>query len=330
MPGKARGDYHNNPDETYNNSGEIAVNIYFLEVNLVEGVFDKTRLTGQKYVLHLRSRNNILTFKIEYNNLIFEEIINIENGIPVSCSSKTLASYLTGTVYTGAYPGPLLDYKFILLFDIEDYNDLTTFKEGSIKVIIEQGQSEGNLRSINNLIKHINQETDVQISYQTDNLGVNLGEMVCIIISDHSYPNGFPKDLIGYCKKLPTTNTQGIDTFYSFRPKLSKVLKLNGTTLLDQTNKINKEFNNIKINNYKENCIFFNSILAYSTLRYMFAGLSNNSVFSCKWLYSNNYKKFLRILENSEFSAAVPLFTQPQKGFDFSDYNKYYRECPHK
>lgn len=59
----------------------------------------------------------------------------------------------------------------------------------------------------------------------------------------------------------------------------------------------------------------------------MFAGLSNNSVFSCTWLCANNYKKFLRNLENSEFSAAVPLFTEPQPGFDFSNYNQYFRSC---
>ena len=152
------------------------------------------------------------------------------------------------------------------------------------------------------------------------------------LTSDHSYPNGFPKKLIGYCKNLPTTNTTGIDTFYSFKPKLSKVLKLEGENLLDQTNKINKKYNNISIKDYKKNCIFFDSILAYTTLRYMLAGLSNGSIFSCKWLYSNNYNKFLRNLENpenSDFSDFVKLFKEPnpQLGFDFTDYNKYFRSC---
>jgi len=61
----------------------------------------------------------------------------------------------------------------------------------------------------------------------------------------------------------------------------------------------------------------------------MLAGLSNDSIFSCKWLYFNNYNKFLINLENSEFSAFVQIFTepQPQLGFDFRDYNKYFREC---
>ena len=36
--------------------------------------------------------------------------------------------------------------------------------------------------------------------------------------------------------------------------------------------------------------------IVISLKRYMLAGLSNNSVFSCKWLYSNNYNKFLRNL----------------------------------
>ncbi len=62
--------------------------------------------------------------------------------------------------------------------------------------------------------------------------------------------------MIGYRNNLPTNNTTGIDTFYSFRPNLCKVLKLEGENLLDQTNKINEQFNNVTINEFEQNCIF--------------------------------------------------------------------------
>ena len=175
--------------------------------------------------------------------------------------------------------------------------------------------------------------TEFQILVSTDESTINLGEMFSIVTSDVSYPNGLPKKVIGYCKKLTTTNTTGIDTFYSFKTNLSKVLKLTGDCLLDQTNNINLKFNGVTIDQVIKNCYFFGNILIYCTLRYILAGLSNGSIFSCKWLYANHYEEFLRNLEKSEFSEELPIFTKNPNGFipvDFTDYNKYFRSCNHK
>ena len=179
------------------------------------------------------------------------------------------------------------------------------------------------LNSINNKLKDNN--LNVFMEFQTDKKGLNLGEMYCQIDSDKKYPNGYPQKYIGTCVgyKIPK-NTAIKNTFYSFKPNLQKVLKLSGKVLYEQTKNINNKYNT-----GLNDCQFYYNILSYSTLRYMCGGLSNCSVFSTKWLCSNNYDKFLINLENSEFSEAVSLFTEPQPefDFDFSNYKKYYRKC---
>jgi len=227
-----------------------------------------------------------------------------------------------------------LTYSIELTFDYFIEPTISNlYSVGNIKLVVnpqanddlEETQSPSSnptlLKSINKKLKDNN--INVFIEFQTDKIGLNLGEMYCRIYSDKEYPNSYPKRYIGTCVdyQIPT-NSKIISTFYSFKPKLKKVLKLDGNVLYQQTKNINKKYKS-----GLNDCQFYFNILAYSTLRYIFAGLSNNSKFSIKWLYSNNYELFLYNLQNSEFSAAVPLFTKPQPEFDFSNYNRYYREC---
>jgi hypothetical protein len=324
---------YKNRTETYTNPSEINVNIYFEEIQL-NFSFETSESGGNqlKYILSLKLNDakTELTFEITYKNELISGILFIDNNGNVS-SFRNITRLLDihiDNLNEGNYIIAGFNFVFTVRLIIKDCRDLTTFKQTQVEVLLQQEQETTPIMStLNSFLSKINSNTEVQIYYQTDNLKLNLGEMVSLLKSDHSYPNGLSKKLIGYCNNLPTTNTTGIDTFYSFKPKLSKVLKLEGDNLLDQTNKINEQFNNITIDRVDKNCVFFRNILAYSTLRYIFAGLSNNSIFSCTWLCSNNYKKFLRNLENSEFSAVVPLFTEPQPGFDFSNYNQYYRSC---
>jgi hypothetical protein len=329
---------YNSKSTIYKDPFSIKVPIYLVRVDITRTESTpvdpgRSEVIFYNLTLELNQTKTEITLNLTHN--VRENFVEFTSGI-INLDCKSILSWrnISGIKLLQETSNKLLilhseDFRFFFTLELTDYSDLTTFKYTNISKTI---QSSNLIEEIGifipTLFKH--NDTEVQIYYQTDNLGVNLGEMICKITSDHSYPNGFPKKLIGYCDGATTTNTSGIDTFYSFKPKLSKILKLEGSTLLDQTNKLNEESNGITIDNYIDNCIFFNNILAYSTLRYMFAGLSNNSIFSCKWLYANNYFKFLRNPENSEFSAAVPLFTEPQKGFDFSDYNKYYRSCPHK
>lgn len=179
------------------------------------------------------------------------------------------------------------------------------------------------LKSINKKLRENN--VILNINFKTDEFGLNLGEMFCRLDSNKIFPNGYPKKYIGRCVdyQIPT-NSKIKTTLYSFKPNIQKVLKLSGNVLYQQTKNINDKYET-----GLNDCQFYYNILGYSTLRYIFAGLSNNSVFSLKWLCSNNYQKFLINLGNSEFSEAVPLFTEPQPefDFDFSNYNRYYRKC---
>lgn len=326
--------YTSKQEETYTNPSEIKVRIYFSRIELSNEKSFNSLSNQVEYILSLslNDAKNRLTFSITHENVNYIGFATIdERGKIYSFRSENFG------LQSGENQSQeqiMIGFKspFSVRFVIKDCRDLKTFVDAKVEVIVQQEENPETtaiMKSINKFLTKAIDDTEVEIYYQTDNLAVNLGEMVAKLTSDHSYPNGFPKELIGYCKNLPTTNTTAIDTFYSFKPKLSKVLKLEGDNLLDQTNKINEKYNDINIDDYKNNCFFFNSILAYTTLRYMFAGLSNNSVFSTQWLYSNNYNKFLRKLKKSEFSAAVPIFTeyQPSLGVDFSDYNKYFRRC---
>lgn len=330
--------YYSNYDETYNNSFQINVNIYFYNIGLfAPDITRDSRGNQEKYVLSLKLNElkSELSFEMIFKNEVYSGILYINNNGNVSSYlSKSLSIYINNNNFAGN--GIMCNFGqiFTLDFSIRDCRDLKTFRSAKVQVVLqgqEGQQAENNdMNNINKFLNKTGNNTEVEIYYQTDNLGVNLGEMLAKLTSDHSYPNGFPKKFIVYCNNLPTTNTTAIDTFYSFKPNLSKVLKLEGDCLLEQTNKINKKFNNVTIKDYEKNCYFFKSILAYSTLRYMLAGLSNNSIFSCKWLYSNNYNKFLRNLENSEFSYFLRIFTEYPNGYgldDFTDYNKYFRSC---
>ena len=203
------------------------------------------------------------------------------------------------------------------------------FNVRNIKLVISLQGNQNPPTNTTNLIQSINKKladdnVSVYIETQTDKLGLNLGEMYCSLTSDHFFPNGYPQKYIGTCIGYKAQVNEIKNTFYSFKPNLRKVLKCHGDTLFEQTKNINNKYNaNLT------DCQFYYNILAYSTLRYIFAGLSNNSVFSLRWLCSSNYEQFLINLANSEFSAAVPLFTKPQPeyGFDFSNYNRYYRSC---
>ena len=179
------------------------------------------------------------------------------------------------------------------------------------------------------LRKIFKQENDVNLRVelfaQTDNFGLNLGELGGIVTADQSYPNGYPKELVGECDNAQQVTNIGVQTLYSFRPKLNTVLKGTGNTLFAQTNDVNSMYNTSL-----SDCEFYLNIIVYSTYRYMLAGLSSNGKFSTKWLYANNYDKFLRNLRNSEFSAATVIFTEPQECFNFTNFNRYFINCAHK
>ncbi len=161
----------------------------------------------------------------------------------------------------------------------------------------------------------------VTMLFQTDQLGLNLGEFLCIIWAEDEYPNGYPKNLIGKMDglSLPAEVNGMVQTFYSAKPKLSKVLLGRGNTLFAQTNSINKKFDT-----GLSNGDFFVKVLEYSALKYFFAGLIlGNAKFKTKWLYQKYNNEFLKCLALSEFKKYLPLFVDPQ--FGFVGFDKYFK-----
>ena len=175
-------------------------------------------------------------------------------------------------------------------------------------------------RNLSQKLAHVDgDDLYVQIFVQTDALGLNLGEMVAIVNARRSYPGGYPKRDIGKCEglELPAVTAQGlIQTFYSARPDLSKVLRgRKGPSLYEQTSYINRTFRT-----GLSDCDFYGNILAYSALKYMFAGLCSGR-FSDNWLYSNRNAEFLRCMRNSEFAKFLFVFEE----FGLTGYNRYFK-----
>lgn len=290
--------------------------------------FQNTEGTPTDINFILNNDSKILTFSLTYNdNFISGEIhsngctktspnsVNLLIGFEV-VNNVTIITCVTNN-----------DKPIVLQFSIEDFaslnisfvelRDLLQFSESTICESVNS--------TLKNLLKQNNIELDVRVFVQTDNYGLNLGELGGYVISDKPYPNGYPKELIGKCENAQFVTNLGIQTFYSFKPKLNKVLKGQGSTLLAQTDDINSIYDADP-----SDCNFFQNILFYSALRYMLAGLSTDGDFSCRWLYANNYAKFLKNLENSEFRVFLPIFNEKQDCFDFTNFNQYFRSCEHK
>src|SRR5690606_7570307 len=113
-----------------------------------------------------------------------------------------------------------------------------------------------------------NDDGRLLITFKSDALGRNLGEMVASILSNKRYPNG-------YFKPNRKCMMGKFLTYWIKRPNLQKVLKYHGCNLYEQTSKINKK---IGMGNSDEG--FFSIILEYATAKYMLAGLASGSKFS--------------------------------------------------
>jgi hypothetical protein len=321
--------YLSRDDDTYTNPSRIEVKLYFDSITINKETGNPP-VSQQQYVCEfiLSNDKTHLFFRINYGDIPqMGAILFIDRQSFVRSDNSdvfiNVVTDLGDTVIVGNFKGNA-PVRFQFVFS--NPMDLTTFKKGFIKIILTQTVPPNNnilntvTNDINSIMKTLIDNTILELIAQTDQFGLNLGEMIAILTSNHSYPNGYPKKLIGYCLDINNNNNNIIQTFYSFKPKLSKVLKGEGTTLLAQTNNINCLYDTDLTN-----CDFYLNILSYCTLRYMLAGLSNNSLFSLKWLYANYYEQFLVNLKNSEFSAAVVLFTEPQENFDFTNFNRYFK-----
>ena len=264
----------------------------------------------------------IMSSKISYSskNSLFDSVGFLESDYVSSLGSAVLIGDNTYKITLARFDSNIYNLSFVLC---RHSKNSYTIKDLRLDIILQNTQSSentelGQLQKSLNEISEIN-NLAVNIVYQTDLFALNLNEMSCVITANKSYPNSYPKENIGECGDYLVPKGL-IQTFYSESPNITKILKGCGDTLYTQTNDINSKYNT-----GFEDCDFFVKILEYSTLRYIFGGLSNNSVFSMKWLYSNNYGEFKSNMKNSDFKEYLVIFTEPKYGFN--DFNKYYKKC---
>jgi len=321
-----------NPSPTsLNTLNTLNVKLYPQGIHIDDLLFfeDLNDTEGTPIDVNFTLNEQILSFSLNYNGN------NISGEVRSDLSTKVIGqsvNLLIGVVKTDlgleVICTTIIQNPITFIFLIENFETLDSITWTELKDPL-QADVPTTCSTINDQLKKILQQNDinlrVELSAQTDRFGLNLGELRGIVTATESYPNGYPKELVGICDNIQTVTDIGVQTLYSFKPKLNKVLKGSGDTLFAQTNDINSMF----ITGLTD-CQFYINIIAYCTYRYMLAGLSNNGDFSCKWLYANNYQKFLRNLRNSEFSAAIVIFTEPQKCFDFTNFNQYFINCDHK
>lgn len=275
--------------------------------------------------------DNILSFSLNYKGDNINAEIYLDGGAKQGDESVNLNISVDRSDSKVKVSCIIINlHPVIFTFLMEDLTNLNSLKWIEVRDLL-QNNLPTTCNVINeNLDRVFKTQTEninlkVELFCRTDNYFLNLGELGGNVIANKSYPNGYPKELVGKCDNSQKVTNLGIQTLYSFKPKLSKVLKGEGNTLFVQTNSINSMYDT-----GLTDCEFFLNILAYCSFRYMLGGLSNDGDFSCKWLYANNYKKFLKSLKRSEFSAAAVIFTEPQECFDFTDFNKYFKSCDHK
>jgi len=301
----------------------IVIGVETIGSSLTKSI-SKTENSSIDVKFSLNDTSEILSFDFNYNNQIISGDITHDG---YSKSSNLISVEKTENHETLVTCVTNDSNSIVFQFLIEDFVNLSSIKWLTLRDPLQSSApTECSIdNSLLNKLLTQNNNLKLKLFAYTDNYGLNLGELGGIVTANKSYPNEYPKELIGKCVKFQSDPDLGIQTFYNFRPKLNKVLKGSGDTLLAQTNDINSIYDT-----GLTECQFYLNIIAYSTYRYMLAGLSDNGNFSCKWLYANNYKKFLKNLRNSEFSAAIVIFTKPQQCFDFTHFNEYFVNCDHK
>jgi len=300
----------NKPLNNKPSNGSVLYLTLILNNNSTELIFELTNASS-KLLSSGKVYDNACSSPITDNTLI--GVKKDGNNITINVSSNPpapLSQYVNMEI-------KMSNFTDIFKFEVNVYQDLQK------NVLAEDANTNSSSQNerIKNLLKKINNnDLSVYIDVQTDGFGLNLGEFTAIVNATKTYPGGYPKELIGKCYNIVISpiNADGlIQTLYSKTPNLSKVLKGNGNTLLAQTDSINENYDT-----GLSDCDFYDSILIYSALKYMFAGLSSGK-FSVDWLYSKNNKKFIESMKNSDFSEFLILFTDPI--FGFVGYKNYFK-----
>jgi hypothetical protein len=152
----------------------------------------------------------------------------------------------------------------------------------------------------------------LQIIWSTDQLGSNLGEIVCLVEGNYLPYEQYPIKLIGKYSWFYLSSTCSKDSnslvYFSKHPNLMPVMKGCATkTYLQKT----IELNDTDLSNIE----FYLNLLSFMSLRYYLGGLTSGKL-TRKWLLQSMTEQFYINMANSEFAGYITLFTETYKGYD--------------
>ncbi len=240
---------------------DVALRSYQISFELVNGDTKEIIVSG------------LIEFSFDVSTRAYSQLLIVNTpDWTGSINPRTFAGITpTGSVYLQSPKKDVFYFDFILQASGTDPTDITSANIIGIGYYVNQQTNLSSPPDSNNcsVLTNQNQDLTLQIFAQTDSWGLNLIEISGVVTTKKKYPNGYPDELVGYCDKLPPQNLNMIQTLYSFSPNLRKVLKLKGSSLLDQTNKINAKYNGIDITDNFKNCEFYEKIITYSAIRYL-------------------------------------------------------------
>jgi len=272
-----------------------------------------------------------LRFEVIFNKETILEGFISENGYSKGVNGTCISVYGNFNIFASK-TDPKTDLVYQVLFDMKDVKSINDISNLRVRVKFQKimnisqpnpTPSHNITSNIKNTLNKINSKNlSINITAQTDYFGLNLGEIYGSVASTKEYSGCYPTKLLGVCDSLLVnlhTEDGLIVTPFSGKPDLQKVLKEKGSTLLSQTKRINKKYGS-KL----DDCLFYDQIMIYSALKYVFSGLITGN-FSDEWLYGKNNDKFYKTMKKSDFADYLRLFTDQQYGL--IGFDKYFKYC---
>ena len=162
----------------------------------------------------------------------------------------------------------------------------------------------------------------LNIVWHSDELGSNLGEIVCIVEGDYLPQDKYPTKLIGKYSWFNLCNDNL--SYFSKHPNFMKVMKRLPTKTYYQKAQEHNKLTKLKTTSSHTSLtttIFYENLLSFMSARYFLGGLSSGCL-STKWLLQSNTKKLYKNILRSCFAKFITLLTETYKGYDL-----YMRIC---
>jgi hypothetical protein len=180
-----------------------------------------------------------------------------------------------------------------------------------VKFTPKQGVSTTSVKSL----MLTNTTPKLYIIWDTDDLGSNLNEIICMVEGDYLPCEQYSKKLIGKYSWFGICSNE--ISYFSKYPNLFVVMK--GTNSCSRNTTYYQkaaQLNNTKL----PTTDFYLNLLSFMSLRYFLSGLVSGELTE-EWLLGRNTDKFYYLLSSSEFAIYMKLFQVTYKGYD--KYMKY-------